>query len=325
MTLRVGIVGCGMIAGGPVKEGRPISGNHAAACRAVEGVRLVAACDPDPVRRKAFARTWEIADTYASTDAMLESSKLDIVIVAAPQEAHEAACLAAIARGVRGVLCEKPFTGAATSAKRVTDAASAAGVAVVVNFMRRWDETHRALAQRIAQGVLGDVREVHASYTGTLRGNGAHFVDTLRMLVPGEWRTGWTSHLAADAADGPVDAVLEADRVRAYVGAVREADYFVFESQIIGTKGRARLLFGGNDVRLDAPAPHPDYPGYRYLVEAETLPTMTLAGAFTNALSGLVTAVRDGTPVAVPAAEHVASLGLVDAMMTNATARRETT
>lgn len=322
MPLRVGIVGCGMIAGGPVRDGRPIAGNLAAACRAVRGVELVAAADVDAPRRAAFGTRWGVTSLFGSASEMLAASSLDIVIVATSQEGHEAACMAALESGVRGIFCEKPFTGSADGARRVVEAARVRGSVLVANFSRRWDGAHRDLAARIARGELGEVREVFASYTGTMRGNGSHFVDTLRMLVPGDWRAAWTSALPPDSVDGPIDAVLEhADGARAHVAAIRGAEYFVFDAQVLGTKGRARLLFAGGttDVRVDLPAELAGYPGYRYLAETTPLPPTTLAVAFERALEALAAAVRGEAPVDVPPETYVTSLELVDSIVSSAT------
>jgi predicted dehydrogenase len=319
MTLRVGIVGCGLIAGGPVREGRPISGNHAAACRAVPGIELVAAADTDGGRLAAFGRHWEVERLFSDAAAMLESMKLDLVIVTTPPNAHEAVCLEAIRRGARGILCEKPFTGSAEAAARIVAAAKAAGCALVVNFTRRWDASHRELARRIVAGELGDIRQVLASYTGTLRGNGAHFVDTLMMLAPGPWDVAWASALPVGSSDGPIDAVLtRPDGARAYLGAVRDPGYFIFEIHLLGTKARARLMMQGNDLRIDVPRPHHDFPGYLYLVEDTALPKMTIASAFGHALAELAEAVEGRRPTDVSPDAHVASLGLVDAIVNNA-------
>ena len=50
---------------------------------------------------------------------------MDAVIVSSPIHLHEEACLEAFARG-RHVLCEKPLSNTAASARRIVDAAIAA-------------------------------------------------------------------------------------------------------------------------------------------------------------------------------------------------------
>ena len=86
--LRVGLAGCGLIGGGPLREGRPLTGNHAQACRDSDGIALVAAADPDAGRCAAFAAYWGLPRVYADAGTMLAAEKLDLLIVATPHRMY---------------------------------------------------------------------------------------------------------------------------------------------------------------------------------------------------------------------------------------------
>jgi predicted dehydrogenase len=308
--LRAAIIGCGMAAGGPVKEGRPIRGTHAEACRAA-GVQLVAAADPDPDRRAAFARHWGVPAVFADASALLDAVRPELVIVATPPIAHEAACLAALAGGARGILCEKPFTGHAAGARRIAEACRAAAVPLVVNFSRRWDASHQEVVRRLSE--LGPIVGAWGCYVGTLRGNGSHVVDTLRMMVPGPWTLAWASPLAGVPDDGPVSLVLQREAVSAHLQCIPGPAYFVLELTVFGTDGRVRLTMGGNEICFDRAEPSRDYPGYRYLTGAEPMAAGTMPVSFENALQELVRAVEGGPPPSTPPEAFIDTLSLVDA------------
>jgi predicted dehydrogenase len=324
-ALRAGIAGCGMIAGGPIRADRPILGNHAQACRDL-GLTLAAASDPDDRRRADFARYWELQTVHSDAIEMIRAARLDLLIVATPPETHEAICLAGVAAGVRGILCEKPFTGNAVAAERVRAACAAAGIKLLINFSRRWDESHQALVRELGSGELGEPRVITGVYTGTLRGNGSHLVDTLRMLCPARWTLEWTSELAPGQTDGPVALVLQSDLgARALITPVRDAQYFVFEMDLLATRGRVRLLSNGNDIYFETPIESRDFPGYRYLQRARSLPTQTLPGSFRRALDELRSAVVDQRPVAVDPQEFIGSLALLDLAIARAAGSKEKT
>jgi predicted dehydrogenase len=218
---------------------------------------------------------------------------------------------------VKGLLCEKPFSGTAEGAHRIVRAARDASVPVVVNFSRRWDASHQDLAGRIQAGVLGDPRQAAGCYTGTLRGNGAHLIDTLRMLWPLDWRIAWATPLAEGMDDAPIAAELvAATGARATLFPIVNAEYFVFELQLFGSQGRARLTVQGNDIRLDSPAENPDYPGYKYLAEVGALPRDTLPDSFARALTQLVFAVRTGRGLDLHPEEVLGSLELLESIVT---------
>lgn len=321
-AMRVAIAGCGLIAGGPVREGRPLRGNHAEACALVADARLIAASDPDALRRAAFGSRWGLDSEalYPDTEAMLSLERPDVLIVATPPETHEAICAAGVRHGVRGILCEKPFTGHADAAARVVSLCKESGVSLAVNFIRRWDTSHQELARRLHAGVIGPLTAVFGCYTGTLRGNGSHLIDTLGMMAPGAWSIAWTSTLPAGTDDGALGSVLvHSSGAHAHIAPVRSAEYFIFELHLFGTRGRARLLRQGNELVLDHPAPHQDYPGYQYLSPADALPPDTLPEAFPRALIALVTAIREGRTIDPPSETYIASLALLDAIVARAT------
>jgi predicted dehydrogenase len=248
---------------------------------------------------------------------MLAAEHLDLLVVATPPTSHEAICRAALEAKVRGILCEKPFTGSAAGARRTAAAARERGVPVVVNFSRRWDASHGALASKIQRGELGDLRYATGCYTGTVRGNGSHLIDTIRMLWPLDWQVDWATALSnGGTEDGPIAAQLVAPTgARVALFPVVDADYFVFELHFLASRGRARLTSQGNDIRLDFPAENPDYPGYRYLSETEVLPRDTLPDSFAHALAALSAAVRTGQALPATPEQIIGSLDVLETMV----------
>ncbi len=310
--MRVAIAGCGLIAGAPLRHNKPIATNHARAATEVPGASLVAAYDTDAARATLFGEHWRIPTRFESVPQMCKAMEVDLLVVATPPESHEHVCSSAIESGIKGLLCEKPFTGTSAGAVRVLRAAQAASVPVIVNFTRRWDRSHQAVASRISGGEIGAIRAMQGVYTGTIRGNGSHLVDTMRMLLPGAWSLFAKSPLPPQAVDGPVAFTLAHGDCVAQVAPIVDAEYFVFELYITGTKGRVKLLRGGNEIWLDSPAASVDYPGYRYLDEHLMLSNDTLPDAFTNALSALVDAVLSKDCSAFVAQDNIRTLEFID-------------
>jgi len=103
MALRIGIVGCGKIAG-----------NHARALQQVPGVDVVGCCDPDVDRAREFADAHGIARAVGSVEELIALG-LDACTVCTPHPVHEQVVVAAAEAGIH-VLCEKPI--AATSPRQ---------------------------------------------------------------------------------------------------------------------------------------------------------------------------------------------------------------
>ena len=140
--MRVGIIGCGMIAR-----------NHVSGLRGVAGVEVVAVADVVADRARAFAVAHGVPHHYDDVDRMLASG-LDAVTVCTPHTAHEAGVLAA-ARYRTHVLCEKPVALTVAQARRMVDATAVAGVRFGVLFQRRFWPAAVRVRRAIDEGRLG--------------------------------------------------------------------------------------------------------------------------------------------------------------------------
>jgi predicted dehydrogenase len=83
-----------------------------------------------------FARRWHIPRAFATIEEILDSERLDAVIVADPNRYHYSITMAALECGLR-VLCEKRLGMSSTEARRSAEAADRAGVITLVPFRVR--------------------------------------------------------------------------------------------------------------------------------------------------------------------------------------------
>lgn len=188
-TLRVGIVGCGVIAR-----------NHAEAFAAHPNAEVVAVGDIDYSRAESFAAAHGIPNAYGDLAELL-ASDIDAVAVCTPHPTHEAIVVAAAGEG-KHVLCEKPIATTMEAARAMVDACNEAGVLLGVMFQRRfWPAAQQLKALSDAQGaILGScdvyLHREHAYYTkdawrGTWQADGGgvlmtqaiHYIDLLQWVM----------------------------------------------------------------------------------------------------------------------------------------------
>ncbi|MCV2489207.1 Gfo/Idh/MocA family oxidoreductase [Geodermatophilus sp. YIM 151500] len=142
MTLRVGIVGCGRIAG-----------NHARALHQVDDVEVVGCCDPAADRVAAFAAEHGVPYATPGLDGLVELG-LDAVTVCTPHPVHEAVVVRAAEAGLH-VLCEKPIAVDLAAADRMIAATDRAGVTLGVLFQRRFWPAAQRIRAAVDDGCLG--------------------------------------------------------------------------------------------------------------------------------------------------------------------------
>ena len=148
--LRIGIIGCGWIAG-----------SHVNSYKKQPDVEIVAGCDLIPGKAKAFFEKNGIENVktdYASHKEMLddESLKLDAVSVCTYNCQHAAPTIYALDKGV-SVLLEKPFTVTLDEAVEVMRAEKRSGKVLSIGFQPRMDENMKQIKRIVESGELGKI------------------------------------------------------------------------------------------------------------------------------------------------------------------------
>lgn len=156
MTLRVGILGAGGVAG-----------RHAAAMRELpELMQLVAACGRDRERTEAFAAQFG-GTAYTEFERMLDDQNLDLLVVCLPPYAHGGEVETAARRGVN-LLVEKPIALHLDRARSMVEASR--NVVASCGFMYRHGAAIRRWDEHVAAGQTGRP----AQFSGFYQANALH-------------------------------------------------------------------------------------------------------------------------------------------------------
>jgi predicted dehydrogenase len=129
---------------------------HVRALRAA-GFEVHALVGRDPNRTAERAKRFEIPHALTSLADAVVLPGVDAVTIATPPLTHAPLALEAIAAG-KHVLCEKPFARDAAEARRLLDAAEAAGVVHLLGTEFRWATGQALLARVVAEGAIGAPR-----------------------------------------------------------------------------------------------------------------------------------------------------------------------
>src|SRR4051794_2512669 len=142
-TLRVGLVGIGMM-------GR----NHARVLRDIDGLTLAAVADPEGDR---FGMAGDAVVVPTVTEMIAEG--IDMAVVATPTAFHLPAGLELAASGVH-TLIEKPLATDTGESLQLVEAFEGAGLVNAVGHIERCNPALRALRTRLEAGELGEIYQV---------------------------------------------------------------------------------------------------------------------------------------------------------------------
>jgi len=169
MALRLGIIGNGGIANAHM-------GGYLALGDRVE---LVACCDINEEKAKAFSEKYGFPKYYNNCYDMLSENEFDIISVCTWNSAHAECAIAALNAGCN-VMCEKPMAMNAEEAIQMKAAADKAGKLLMLGFVRRHGNDAQAALELVADGTLGDIYYAKASYLRRAGFPGGWFGDKSR-------------------------------------------------------------------------------------------------------------------------------------------------
>jgi len=144
--LRVGIVGCGLIA-----EGQHIP----SFMRLKRNVVLQAVCDKNENLAREIATKYSIPGVYCDLSQMLSKENLDIIDICTPPQTHAPLAVEAIEHGCH-VLVEKPMALKTSDCDRMIDASYRHGVKLCVIHNMLFNPLFPEAKKLVAEGAIGD-------------------------------------------------------------------------------------------------------------------------------------------------------------------------
>ena len=111
---------------------------------------------------------------FDGLDSLLADERINIVLIATPNDSHKCIAIAAMRAG-KHVVVEKPVTLNSLDLQEMINASEETGMLFTVHQNRRWDEDFLMVCKIIEEGKLGEVFGVESRVHGS-RG------------IPGDWR-----------------------------------------------------------------------------------------------------------------------------------------
>ncbi len=326
---------------------------HAPLIAATEGLAVATVVTSDPARQGQVTQEHPDARVVGSPEELWEAADCDLVVVAAPNEAHAPLALEAIGHQLP-VVVDKPLAVTAAEAEAVVLRAEQAGVLLTVFQNRRFDSDHLTLVRLLANGRLGTVMRYESRFERWRPGSDA---GAWRESLPPERGGGQLLDLGSHLVDqalvlfGPVTHVYA--EVDARRGAPSDDDAFVAlrhangvishlrasattaapgpRLRVLGTE--AAFVVSDLDTQESRlregarPDTEPDWgtePEARWghlVTGEESVPVPSERGAWPRFYSSLATALRTGGPPPVNPFDAVTTLRVLECARRSASNR----
>jgi D-xylose 1-dehydrogenase (NADP+, D-xylono-1,5-lactone-forming) len=132
-----------------------------------ETCRVAAVASRDEARARAYAREHGIQRAHGSYEALLADDEVEAVYISLPNALHLEWATRALQAG-KHVLCEKPLSRTAADVAAAYDVARDADRLLMEAFMYRHHPQTARVAQLVADGAIGRLRLIRASFAFSL-------------------------------------------------------------------------------------------------------------------------------------------------------------
>jgi predicted dehydrogenase len=295
--IKIGIIGCGGIAGAHKKG---YLANQA---------KIVAITDINRSAAEKFGQDLPGAKIFASAGELVASGQVEAISVCTPPASHEEAVLQALARGIH-VLCEKPLAHTTGSAQQIARAAKKSKGLLMTAFRHRFLPAMVKVKELISSGEIGEPVMFHNIFCGpafdmdkkwfskkkiagggTLMDTSSHSIDLFRFLIGEvtEQKAVMHRHLTTtNVEDASILIVKSARGVVGSISATWVAGDGVAFVDVIGTKGHVRY-----DYLV------PDQVQMKTLIAKtwQNFP-VTSSGGFTEEIAHFLAAIQGSAPLA---------------------------
>lgn len=228
---RVALVGAGWIADA-----------HAEILAGIEGVRVVAVCDPDRARAEKLAQRFGVPRVETSLDA-LDPRDVDLVHLLVPPDLHESLARELLEKGL-GVFVEKPLALSADVARALAELAGRRNLPFGVNHNFVHHPAFVRLLAAVRSGEIGRIEHVRATLATPLA--------QLEAGQFGHWMFRAPSNIVYEQAVHPLSLVHalvgKADRVATTILSTRE----LLPGQVFHDRWSVAAVAGGAGPAGDA-------------------------------------------------------------------------
>jgi predicted dehydrogenase len=146
--LRVATIGAGYF-----------SAFHHDAWQRLADVDLVAVCDTDAAKARAYAERFGVPEVFTDAVSMLDRIRPDLVDIATPPATHLALIRETMARQLP-TICQKAFCRSLAEAEAAVRLADEARTLLVVHENFRFQPWHREIKRQLTAGRIGEVYQI---------------------------------------------------------------------------------------------------------------------------------------------------------------------
>ena len=239
--------------------------SHMDAYKKSNSVSIVAAVETDPGNMRLFKEKNRGIPVYRRVRDLFKNHDIDVVSICVPTDRHFSVFSEIMQYDIKAVFCEKPLAYSPEESEKMVRAGREKGIVFAVNYSRRWESSYNLVREMIKKGAIGNIKTIHSFYSGQIYNIGSHLFD-VALFVAGLRPVSVSAIEIGNFRDPSISGWIKDSRgvFFTFCSTGHRKD-LIFEIDIVGDKGRTRVIDNGNKIEIFMFKKSKRYAGYREL------------------------------------------------------------
>jgi len=260
---RAAIVGLGNVAwkyDHNILDNRTGPQTHAGVYKVHKQTTLVGGCSPEEQDRIYFARQYGVA-VFDNIEELLKRTTPDIVSICSPSQMHYKHACQCIEAQIPMIWLEKPPVTELGDLDALIEKQKGSASTILVNYQRRYCRCYNRLKDLYMNRLLGKTMFIHITYSRGLLLNGSHIIDVLFYILGDNTKLSLGNVLPSDNGENYSFSLMAPNGLKIFVAGI-SLPYHCIDISLTCEKGRASVLYGGMETRLETKVEHELFRGF---------------------------------------------------------------
>ncbi len=227
--------------------------SHFEAYNSINETKVYAVVERDQKKIDFIKKKYPQINVFRNINELINSKlNIDIISICSPTQTHFDILNRSLILKPKIIICEKPICETLSEAKKIVKLYKKKKIKIIINHQRRFETNFLIAKQIVATGKIGKVLNINANYTSKIINIGTHLIDCIRMIINSEPKFTYSIFKKnLSKKDPSVSGILYFNNdINCFIQSLGSKYKYIFEIDIIGSKGRIRVINNGKNIEF---------------------------------------------------------------------------
>ena len=229
--------------------------------------KVVAIVEINFFKRQLIKKKFKNVTVFKNIQELYSSQlRIDIISICTPTITHYKVLKHSIKLNPKLIICEKPLCSNIYQSKEIVKIIKKKKINLVINHQLRFKKNIILARKLIEKKIIGDIKSINSYYTSKIFNIGTHLIDLLRFIINKNPVSIYGFFSKYSSKDPTMSGTLIFKKnIICTINSCTKKFNYIYEIDILGSKGRLKLIDAGEKIELYRYLPSINFAGYKEL------------------------------------------------------------